>query len=245
MDKAINAAIITFFMSNIDLKTVEYNKKVVEKFNVSKYPHYLVNTTLNHGASMDLAWTMNGQLVKTFEGHKVPKKWDHDVLMFLDVDCLPLNQDAIDCFIKEASEGKLVGNIQRSNHIQNNQHVFAAPNAIAIHKDVFEKIGRPSAIPTQRADVAEEYTYAAEQHGVGVRMFYPLGFEEAPAECPSWPLADGMPHYGRGTTFGFTKSCPFAPWDHADMPLFWHQFQSFHPGQQAKFWKKAQSLLDS
>lgn len=250
MDK-INAGIFTFFMDNLNRKTVDLHAAVVRQFNKSGYIHHHVHTQLNHGASMDMVWSMNGQRVSTFAGANIGKKFDFDVIMFLDVDALPCDDMAIDYYISQAAEGKLIGNIQRSNHIQNNQHVFAAPSAVAMSVDTFATIGFPSAIPTARGDVGEEYTYAAEKTKiVPVSLMMPLGFEEAPAECPSWALKDGQPVYGRGTTFGLpsvieqVENYP-AYFEKPPVPMFWHQFQSFHPGQQEKFWTKCEDILAS
>lgn len=231
MDK-VNAAVVTFFMGNIDMKCVEMHRRVVNKFNPSGYIHYSIQTDLRHGASMDLAWVLNGVPHKTFEGHEIPHRFDHDVLLFLDVDAVPLNNDAIDFTIQSASEGRLIGDIQRTNHIQNNQHVFVAPSVLAISRETFKKIGKPSALETPRADVAEEYTFTAEETGVPVDFYMPMRYDSSPAECESWALKDGMPVYGRGTTFGWKGR-----------ENFWHNFQSFHPGQQEKFLAKCESLL--
>lgn len=239
----INAGIFTFFMSNLNPKTVDLHQKVVAKRNPLGYPHHHVHTPMEHGASMDMIWTMNGQPVATFRGQNIPKRFDYDIIMFLDVDCIPLNDEAIDFYITKAAQGIVIGNAQRSNHIQNNQHVFAAPSAVAMSVDTFATIGFPSARPTNRGDVGEEYTYAAEKTGITTTfLILPMGFEEAPAECPNWPLADGMPVYGRGTTFGF-ESTSSNPNLNFVKPLFWHQFQSFHPGQQEKFWAKCEAIL--
>jgi len=240
MDKVtekINACIVSFFMNNIDRKSVELQHKVVEKFNVRKYPHYSILTDLRHGASMDLFWQMNGIDMPMFKGHNVPKKFDHDVIIFLDIDAVPVNEAALDMLAISAHNGNLVGNIQRSNHIKNDQHVFVAPSAMGISVNTFFTMGKPSALETSRADVAEEYTFAAEKSGIVPLDFYmPLRYDERPAECESWALKDGMPVYGRGTTFGINGE--------EKVELFWHNFQSFHPGQQEKFWKKCESLLN-
>jgi hypothetical protein len=230
----VNAGIFTFFMGNIDQKTVDMHSKVVNKRNPSNYPHFHINTQFNHGASMDLVWSMNGQPVSTFRGQNVAKRFDFDVIMFLDIDAIPVDNFGLDYYIHRAAEGALIGNAQRSNHIQNNQHIFAAPSVVSMSVDTYATIGFPSAIPTGRGDVGEEYTYAAEKAGnVPVTLTMPLGYDEAPAECPFWPLKDGQPVYGRGTTFGLNDNSP----------MFWHQFQSFHPGQQDKYRAKLESIL--
>ena len=243
----INACICSFFMNNIDKKTVDIQRKVVEKFNPQKYSHYSIQTDLRHGAAMDMVWCLNGIEHPTFKGHNVPKRFDHDVILFLDVDAIPLNDFALDDVIGKAAKGYLAGNVQRSNHIQNDQHLFVAPSVLAISIDTFITIGKPSGLETKRADVAEEITYAAEKSGIVPIDFYlPLCYDEAPAECPSWALKDGMPVYGRRTTFGILapKDGPTGGGDKArDVPMFFHSFQIFHPGVQERFHKKCEDVL--
>lgn len=222
----MKAAIVSFFMNNIHTDTITWHDKVVKKYNRSGVDHLRIQTNGTHGASMDYIWASNKEL-------------KYDVIMFLDIDCIPLHPDALDYFLLKASEGKLIGNAQRSNHIENNQHVFAAPNAVAMSADTYEKIGRPSAEPNYRGDVGEEYTFAAEEHGVPVEIVLPLKFDRAPRrmvwetdQSPHWALADGMPVYGLGTTFGDTRE------------LFWHSFQIFHAGHQEIFWKRCEEELN-
>lgn len=230
MDPTIlhNACIVSFYMDNIDPAIVASQKAVVEKFNKRGYPHYQIHTNISHAQSMDYFWGLNGI-------YKVPMRFpnlSHDIVFFLDIDAVPLTDHAIDYYIESASRGVLIGNIQRSNHIQNNQHVFAAPSAVAVHREIFKAIGAPSAIPTNRSDVCEEYTWKAEETGVKVELMMPLCYDRRPTEVESWALKDGMPVYGQGTTFG------------NDMGgLFYHHFQIFHPGSKERFIGKCKELL--
>lgn len=232
----IKAGIFSFFMQNIPNEAVVAQRKVVEKYNKSGYPFLQILTGMRHGFSMDGAWHLNGIDVRSEFVGKIPKKYDFDVMVFLDIDALPLNDLAIDRYVEEAYNGALVGNIQRTNHIQNGQHTFVAPSAMAISTSTFLTIGKPSAIETPRSDVAEEYSWLCERQGLKVIKYMPLRFEGRPAESPSWALADGMPHYGRQTTFGNTET---------GEETFWHNFQSFHPGQHEKFMAKCESILNN
>jgi len=233
--------IISFYMNNIDPKTVQLQKAVVDKFNVSKVPHYQFLVQIMHGTAIDYFWTLNGERVHSIDP-LVSQFYDHDQVLILDIDCIPLSERAIDYYLDRASAGVMIGNAQRTNHLQNNQHVFAAPSASALSKETFVKLGRPSAIETGRSDVLEEYTWNAERVGVPVEKIMPLRFAEAPVRYawegadkpPYWPLADGMPPYGIGTTYGDDLG-----------ELFYHQFQIRIPGQQEKFWKKCAQVLDT
>jgi hypothetical protein len=225
-------------MDNVNMKTVGLQRSVVEKFNRSHVPHYQIKTTLPHGVALDYFMAVNGSPVEAFEG-KIDQQTDHDAVLFLDIDCIPLCDRAIDTYLAYAYNGSIAGNAQRSNHIENGQNVFAAPSATAITKATYEKIGRPSAYPNERSDVLEEYTFVAKEKGIRLDLAMPLRYDEAPVRYswekdtdPFWKLADGMPNYGIGTTYGDKIG-----------DLFYHQFQIFVGDSQSKFWKKCESIL--
>ena len=228
MDKITSPCIASLFMKNIDQKTVRLQTEVVKKFNKSNIMHYPVLTDAPPGYTMD-------KLIEMLE------KRGHDAIMFLDIDCVPLNDNALDYFFEQAYNGKVIGDAQRSNHIQNDQHVFCAPHNVTFTVDVYHKLGNPSFMPNHRGDVAEELTFRARENNIQVEIVMPLRYDAPPIRMdweskdlpPYWDLADGMPKYGIGTTFGN---------DSGD--LFWHNYQIFHPGQQERFWKKCEELLN-
>lgn len=235
----MNPCIVSFFMNNIDMKTVGLQRSVVQKFNRSGVKHYQIQVDMPHGVAIDYFWTLNGVPTGGFKDHVIPQQMDHDAVLLLDIDAVPLVDRAIDTYLAYAYEGHLAGNAQRTNHIENDQHMFAAPSVAAISKETFIKMGAPSAFETKRADVLEEWTYAAREAKIPVDLAMPLCYDEAPRrydweknQPPYWDLADGYPKYGVGTTFGDKLG-----------PLFYHQFQIRLPGMQEKFWAKCESLL--
>ena len=219
-------------MKNIDPVILENQKKVLEKFNKSKVPHYPVLTEAPPGYTMD-------KLVDLLE------QKGHDAIMFLDVDALPLNDYAIDYFFTQAYAGKVIGSAQRSNHIQNNQHVFCAPHNVTFTIANYRKCGNPSFNPNYRGDVAEELTFKAEENNIPVEILMPVRYDAPPIRMdwepknlpPYWDLADGMPKYGIGTTFGL-------PTINDNLELYWHMYQSFYPGQKERFIKKCEDILN-
>lgn len=238
----MNPCIVTFYMDNIDPYTVGLQKSVVEKYNKSKVHHYIIKVAVPHGIAIDYWWTLNGYEVAKFSGYDIPKQYDHDVMLFLDLDCVPLNDNAIDMMIERAAAGSLIGNAQRTNHLNNNQHVFAAPSALGLSAENFKKMGNPSAYETDRGDVAEEYTYMAEVQGINVDLLMPIRYDNPPERYPwesteappYWALADGMPVYGLGTTYGVNET-----------DMFYHHFQVRMPGQQEKFRAKCEEILNA
>lgn len=227
-----NPCIASIFMKNIEEKTVGYQQQVVKKFNKSNIAHYPVLTEAPHGYTMD-------KLVDMLE------EKGHDAIMFLDIDCVPVDHNALDYFFEQAYAGKVIGDAQRSNHIENNQHVFAAAHNVTFSIETYRKCGSPSFLPNYRGDVAEELTFRAEEVNIPVEILMPLRYDAPPIKFEwekdqrkYWALADGMPGYGIGTTFGFSDESGAA------QDLFWHNYQIFHPGQQERFWKKCEELLN-
>lgn len=222
-----NPCIATIFMRNISQETIYKQKQVVDKFNPSNITYYPILSDVSHGYTMTKLMEML-------------KQRGHDSVLFLDVDCVPLNDCAFDYMFKQAYAGKLIGDAQRSNHIENNQHVFAAPHNICISFETYSKIGSPSFEPTSRGDVGEELTFKAEESIIDVELLMPLRYDAPPIRMawetntePFWRLADGMPNYGIGTTYGLQDGTE----------MFWHCWQSFHPGQQERFLNKCKELL--
>jgi hypothetical protein len=250
----MKACIASYYMSNINKRTVDLQTKVVKKFNKSKLPHFSICGEMPHGAFIDFIWytqglkVLNSPLEKSERGTVAQaakeygeKLGQFDVILFLDIDCVPVSDNAIDFYVQQASEGKLIGNAQRSGHIQNNNHVFAAPSAVAISKNSFLKIGTPSAMETTRGDVAEEYTFAAELAGLEIDFSLPVRYDREvfrydweKDKRPYWTLENGLPNFGLGTTYGNVVLGD----------LFWHNFQIRIPGQEEKFWAKCEELLN-
>lgn len=235
----MNPAIVSFFMENVSGKTVGLQRSVVEKFNRSHVKHYQIKVDMPHAAAIDYFWALNGSLCDAFRGHEIKQQFDHDAVLLLDIDCVPVDDRSIDTYLAYAYNGGLAGNAQRTNHLQNNQHVFAAPSASAITKETYNKLGCPSAKETERSDVLEEYTWEAEKAKIRVDLAMPLRYNESPKrydwegeQPPYWALADNMPVYGIGTTYGDKLG-----------DLFYHQFQIRMDGMQDKFNAICESLL--
>jgi hypothetical protein len=220
-------------MKNIDPKILQAQQQIVSKFNPSNIAYYPVLSDAPPGYTMD-------KLVDMLEAR------GHDAIMFLDIDCVPLNNIALDYFFKQAYTGKVIGDAQRSNHIENNQHVFAAPHNVTFTIETYRKCGSPSFLPNYRGDVAEELTFKAEEGNIPVEIIMPLRYDAPPIRMewepkdapPYWDLADGMPKYGIGTTFGWEDESGSV------QDLFWHMYQSFYPGQNERFIKKCEELMN-
>ena len=223
----MKACLSTVYFENLPSEIAKYQKAVVDKFNVNGHTFYQSCV-----AAPVIFTSTHGRAINCFlERNRL--ELGYDVLLFLDVDCIPLSSVAINYYLQRAAAGVLVGNIQRSNHIENNRHVYVAPSALAISAETYEKLGRPSALETERGDVCEEFTFAAEERGIATEMILPSRYDTEPAECAYWPLRPGMPVYGCGATFA-----------HPTLgDLFWHSFQIWRPEQQDNFKRKCGTVL--
>ena len=137
------------------------------------------------------------------------------VLFLVDLDCVPLDPPAVRGLVTLAQQGELVGNLQSSNHLRNDHHVFIAPSFLAVSLSTLDALDWPSARGTARSDVCEEWTWLAQNAGVPVRGLMPLSHELAPRECDSWRLGRDSGTYGIGTTFGLAGG----------REVSWHCFQ--------------------
>jgi hypothetical protein len=233
VDKS-KCVIISLYMDNINPKTVEAHRSVMATYNAG-FKNFYIKTPYDHGTTMDAVW-QDSQLK------------DYEYILFLDIDAIPLNLMALEWVFDQAYRGRVAGNVQRSNHLNNGQHMFVAPSVVCMSRETYAKLGSPSARPTNRGDVGEEYTFAARAKGVDVELLWPIKYDRPVVRMaweqdrsPTWKLADSYPEYGVGTTFGIVND----PKDIiSSISMFWHSFQSFHSNHQELFWKKCEEVLN-
>ena len=158
----------------------------------------------------------------------------YDNILLLDIDCVPLNIDALLYTFHKASQGVLIGNAQRSNHLDNDKHVFIGSSCLCLNRTVYERLGKPSFKPTNRSDIAEELVYIADDIGLPKEIYEPLNYEASPYGCDYWPLNDSMPNYGIGTTFK----------RYDGHPMFYHLFESRLNINVERFVNKCNSILE-
>lgn len=220
----------TFSCSNhqVDRKIATMQNKVLEK--VNKIPNCKNESLFYNAAENELYHDK----VLDYAFDKLFYEMHYDTILLLDVDCIPFDQEVLEYVFERAEKGILVGNIQRANHINNNKHVYVAPSALCITKELFERMGKPSFSYTNRGDVGEELTYIAESMNIPIEYFMPSKYEDIPIDIHKpWPLADGMPEYGIGTTFV----------NQYGKEMFYHLFQSRFGRFNDNFFVKCAEIL--
>lgn len=179
--------VVSFYMENIRPDVVRSQRDVVRQMLPPDAEFLQIPTKVTHAEAIDAFMAFA----------------DYDVLVLLDIDCIPLNEFALPHLIDLARDGCLVGCAQRANHIENGGHIYAGPFCCAFRRSTWELLGRPSFAPTERGDVGEELTYAAEASSVDVKLLLPSS-----VNAPRWILFEDV-RFGFGTTYS---------------AMFFHQF---------------------
>jgi hypothetical protein len=167
--------------NNVDREMLAAHKQVMDHFRIPM--NYHDKDGVNHGSWMQ--WVINNST--------------SDVIVFMEPDCIPLNNNLFGYIKFPHRNETLVGIAQVSNHIPPKSHIYAAPGFYAISKKVYNELGRPSFTETLRSDTAEEICYIAENKGLKYRALMPTYFEK-PSSEGLWPLSN-LGYYGIGTVF--------------------------------------------
>lgn len=220
-------AIFTTFNNAIDKRIPVYQSMVIEKFrdDIPFFPvHYTYpETDFLHGDILN-------KVV-----HRLFYERGADCILMLDVDAIPVSKEALDFTFDFAYKGYLVGNAQRSNHIQNNKHVYVAPSYACFSKDTYEAAGCPTMIYNHMGDNLEQFCFNCEKLKMPVEKLLPYEVE-APynEEGDYWDLADDMPKYGLGTTFAYKEK-----------PISYHLFSARYNQEKnlKRFFNKCHSII--
>jgi hypothetical protein len=129
----------------------------------------------------------------------VMSKSDSDVMIFFDIDCVPMNENIVHSSIKYAMNRYLVGNAQVTNCVRAKHDLFCAPSFLTISRSLYEELGRPSCVNKNNSDVAQEITRSAVEKEKRIKMYFPETFQAVPAGG-IWRLS-GYGYYGVGTIF--------------------------------------------
>lgn len=205
--------IASFYMKNINPDVIKYQRLVVEKFTDIEFEQ--IYTEKSHAISMTEYMRNN----------------HHDYVFFLDIDAIPLHEKSFDILLEMTKNGEMIsGAPQRANHIKNNEHLYVAPSVMCINKNLYEKIGSPSAdVIKGKTDVAETWTYAQEQNGGQVNFLDVCSYDVVPTK--TWYLKDGK-QFGRNTVYSYN-----------DLAVFFHSFQGRIKEQQKRFIDECKKLL--
>ena len=169
----------SMYWDNIDPRIPEYQKKVFDKLGLKIIQHRL--NGVDHGTWVD--WVLFNEK-------------EADVILFMDIDCIPLCKSAIDDIPTICADGTLYGAAGCANHLDKNR-AYVGAWFMAVNVNTWNKFGRPTCRALSNSDVAQNLTDAWLEYKQNVVMVYP-----SKVDVPLWDLP-GMPNaYGHGTTYG-------------------------------------------
>ena len=130
--------------------------------------------------------------------------------LILDIDAFPLSQYAIKLTFVLAKIKGFSGNIQRTNCINNNEHLFIGPSFLCFDTKKIKEFKELAFATNSKSDVCEEITWEKPEI-IDHNLFRPL----KTIFKPIWALEGDRKVYGIGTTFGYDK-----------VPINYHHFYS-------------------
>lgn len=220
----MSRCIFSYFNNVIDSKIARFQSLVITKLTDNTDIQY---RQLNYGENVtpDIALDYGIQ--------ELLYKQNFNTVLILDIDCIPLSKQALEYTFSQAENNKLIGNIQRANHINNNEHLYVGPSCMCFSKSFYEIINRPSFEFTDRGDVGEEITYKTQEHNKEIEYYLPLKYEKLPNEGKPWKLIGSLPNFGIGTTY-INKY---------NQEMFYHLFQSIFYSHNQLFYNKCTEIL--
>jgi hypothetical protein len=199
--------ILSVYMANLPMTVVSAQRAVLDRLVAEDMAIVQLQTGYIHSVTLDALMALTS----------------YDILVFLDIDCIPLHRQALKELCAAAAAGELAGAVQRASHLENGGHLYVGPFCMALARETWLRLGKPSFRETPRGDVGEELTYRCEEQGVPVRFLWPTAVDN-----PVWPLRDGI-MFGHGTAY-------------ADS--FWHAFEIRQPQHRARFLERCRAILD-
>ena len=217
-------AILTYYNDEIDKNLLMYQQKVLDKFNTTAdyYPLFckVGIDQIIHYQALDYG------VAQLF--HE-----EYDSVLILDIDCIPLNSYALEYTFEKAEQNILIGDAQRSGHIDNDEHLYIGSSCFCLSRKIYEDFGKMTFAPDHiQADTCEYYTYEAEKRGVELEIYMPKTYIRDAVGC-SWDLGKGRGKFGIGTTFMNQKG----------VEMFFHLFSSRDRVYNTYFYDKCEEVL--
>ncbi len=198
------------YMNNIPQKVVEYQKKVFDIFN------------------MDLIQELTNL---TFHDYWLDEKinnLDFDILIFFDIDCIPLKPGLYEHIVKEIEDNTSFIGVEQSNQTRSPDFIYAAPACFGITKEVYLKMNRPSFKLKPEYDCGGEFTWVASKYNVDVKLF-----EIESSLNKKWKCGDKR--FGNGTTYD--------DWLYHQFEIRYNDFKSYEQIYTYQFIKKCKDVI--
>lgn len=121
---------------------------------------------------------------------------DDAFVLIIDNDAYPLSKIALEDVFQRAAQFKIAGNIQRTNCINNDEHLFIGPSYICFQVRDVKKMGEMAWVVNERSDTGEEISWLLSKD-VSSFAYLP----KSSLFKPVWDLNKSIKSYGVGTKF--------------------------------------------
>ena len=167
----------------------------------TKYIRSFIDEEKKHGKSFTVHSAMLEKLRQILP--------NNSLVLIIDLDAFPLSNDALKLTFILANKFGISGNAQRTNCIENGEHIFIGPSYMCIDIDLLRSIDTPWDV-NKRSDVGEEISWHL---GTSINRSLFLPFKTI--KPPIWSLKGSQKVYGIGTSFSYEE-----------MPIAYHHFFS-------------------
>ena len=204
--KPLSKVVLSFYMNNIPADVIRCQRAVLDQFVPCDFTIAQELTRESHAAAID----------QFMAGTRF------DLVVILDIDCVPLTEWSIPALAMHAACGELAGCVQRANHIANQGHLYVGAFCMAMTRRLWEELGHPSFQPTARGDVGEELTYRCEAFQQPLHLMWPSSVETV-----FWDLTQNQ-KFGLNTEYD---------------GAFLHTFGIRDPANQSKFVERCRGII--
>lgn len=171
-----NVQAFSCYMDNIPERVVECQKQVFDAF------------------GMELTQELTKLPFHDYWLDEKIKNLDFDILIFFDIDCIPLKPGLYEYIVDQISDNNSIIGVEQVNQTRSPNFVYAAPACFGITREVYEKMNRPSFRLKDEYDCGGEFSWVAPKYNVNVKLF-----EITSALNKKWKCLDKR--YGNGTTY--------------------------------------------
>lgn len=170
--------IFSFYKGNVNPEVPHYQKAVFRYF--GQEVEHVVNEDFGHG---------------DFLNHICRTVTDTDILIFFDIDCIPLQKDWLARLLQQLETPHTVaGAAQTANHLRDAKNLYVSPFFFGVRTDYLEELGYPDMeMVDNDMDAGQNLTETALRRGGNACYWWPTAIED-----PQWTL-----HHPEHTRFGY------------------------------------------
>jgi hypothetical protein len=156
---------------------------------------------------------------------EIAKHNNIDIVVFFDLDCIPLKENIYDHILSKIDENTICGIEQSCDCNKSAGHIYAGPACLAFHVDILKKIDDFSFVEDDWSDVAQRFTYDCQEKNINVNFFKFIS-----SQSKLWRLGDTDEFFGIGSVYD---------------DIIYHHFNIRMPEHQQSFISKCNEVINS